>query len=155
MLTERLEADLKSAMRAGDSARVSVLRLTLSAIRNREIAAKSKETGLLDEEVIAVLKAEARKRRDAAAEFRKGGRPETAAKEESEAEMLQFYLPEEATDEEIEKAVESAIRETGASGVGDFGKAMKAAMAALKGRADGSRVSAAVKKVLSAGGSET
>ncbi|MBI2038684.1 MAG: GatB/YqeY domain-containing protein [Candidatus Niyogibacteria bacterium] len=150
MIKEKLENDLKNALKAGESRRVSVLRMVVSAIRNKEIEKQKKDTGLSDDESIAVLQTEVRKRRDSVAEFEKGGRPELAAQEKTEIEMIQPYLPAEATDEDIENAVRDAIGETGAASPADFGKAMKAAMAKLKGRADGFRVSAAIKKALGA-----
>ena len=148
MIKEKLEADLKSALKAGESARVSVLRMVISAVRNKEIEKQKKDTGLTDDETLAVLKTEVKKRKDSVEEFRKGAREDLAVKEESEIALLQPYLPAEASDDDIEKAVEVAVRETDAANASDFGKAMKAAMAALKGRADGNRVSAAVKRVL-------
>jgi len=95
MLKEKLETDLKAALKAGDSARVSVLRMVVSAIRNKEIEKQKKDTGLPEEEVLAVLKTEVKKRKDSVSEFRKGGRAEMAVKEESEAAVIQEYLPAE------------------------------------------------------------
>lgn len=148
MLKEKLESDLKNALKAGESRCVSVLRMVISAIRNKEIETMKKETGLSEDEIVAVLQTEARKRRDSVAEFRKGGREELARNEEAEIIILQPYLPAEASDEDVDNAVREAIRETGATSPADFGKAMKAAMAKLKGRADGNRVSLAVKRAL-------
>lgn len=155
MLKKKLESDLKEAMRAGDALRVSVLRMLLAAIANREIEILKKETGLTDEEILEALSRELKKRKDAAGEFRKWGRGESATKEEKEAEMISSYLPQEISDEDLERIVKDSIREAGlpvgqagVKGAGDFGKVMKSAMAVLKGRASGDRVSIAVKKFL-------
>ncbi|MBI1957372.1 MAG: GatB/YqeY domain-containing protein [Candidatus Niyogibacteria bacterium] len=145
MIKEKLESDLKSALKAGEATRVSVLRLVITAVRNKEIEKQKKDTGLSDDEVIAVLQAEVRKRRDAVEQFRKGGREELAKKEESEIGIIQPYLPAEASDEDIDRAVRDAVAQTRALTPADFGKAMKAAMATLKGRASGDRVSDRVK----------
>jgi len=150
MLKEKLESDLKNALKAGESRRISVLRMAISAIRNKEIEKMKKDTGLSDDEVMAILQTEIRKRRDSVVEFRKGGREELAKNEEAEIVMIQPYLPADATDDDIEKAVRAAIQETLSASPADFGKAMKAAMAKLKGRADGNRVSAVVKRALGA-----
>src|SRR3989344_595705 len=135
MLKEKLESDLKNALKAGESRRISVLRMAISAIRNKEIEKMKKDTGLSDDEVMAILQTEIRKRRDSVVEFRKGGREELAKNEEAEIVMIQPYLPADATDDDIEKAVRAAIQETLSASPADFGKAMKAAMAKLKGRA--------------------
>ncbi|MEK7566922.1 MAG: GatB/YqeY domain-containing protein [Patescibacteria group bacterium] len=148
MLKKKLEDDLKSAMRAGETLKVSVLRMVLAATANREIETLKKEIGLSDEEVLDVLSKEMKKRKDAAREFHGGGRQVLAAKEEKEAEIISAYLPEEISDEDLARIVEESVREAGANSMGDFGKVMKAAMAVLKGRASGDRVSAEVKKAL-------
>ncbi len=148
MLKEKLEADLKSALKAGERARVSVLRMVVSAIRNKEIEKQKKDTGLPEADVLAVLQSEVKKRKDSVEGFRKGGREEMAQKEEAEVEVIKMYLPAEASDDDIRAAVEKAVQETGASGPSDFGRAMKAAMVALKGQADGNRVSRALKAAL-------
>lgn len=158
MLKEGLKSDLKTAMKAGDALKVSVLRMVLTSIANREIETLKKDIGLSDEEVLDVLSKEFKKRKDAVREFKAGNREEMAQKEEKEAEIISVYLPKEISDDELERVVEQSVREAGlpageagAAGMGDFGKVMKSAMAVLKGRASGDRVSAAVKKALAPG----
>ena len=149
MLKKKIEDDLKSAMRSGEALKVSVLRMALASIANREIEVLKKDVGLSNEEITDVLSKEFKKRKDAAGEFRRGGREESAVKEESEAKIISDYLPKEISDADLERVVEESVREAGAGGPGDFGKVMKAAMAVLKGKASGDRVSEAVKKALS------
>lgn len=149
MLKQKLEEDVKQALKAGETLKVSVLRMTLAAIANREIELLKKEIGLSDEEVIEALKYEFKKRKDSSQEFIRGGRPELAQKENAEAEIIQAYLPAELSDSELERIVEESIREVAAKGPADFGMVMKAAMAVLKGKASGERVSGAVRHALS------
>jgi uncharacterized protein len=139
---EQLRADVTTAMKAGEKQRVGALRLVLS-----ELQRDSKE-GPGDE--LAVLRRERKRRLDAAAQFRDGGRPELADQEESEAVLIAGYLPAELDDSELEAIVGRAIAETGASGPRDMGQVMKAVMAASGGRVDGKRASAAVREALSA-----
>ena len=148
MLKKKLENDLKSSLRAGETLMVSVLRMLLAAITNKEIEVLKKGTGLTDEEILEVLSRELKKRRDSAREFAKGARPDLVEKEEKEAEMILVYLPQEISDEDLKRVIMDSIRESGAKGAGDFGKVMKTAMAVLKSRASGERVSRAVKKIL-------
>ncbi|MDP3762575.1 MAG: GatB/YqeY domain-containing protein [bacterium] len=147
-LKRQLEEDVKQALKAGDGFKTSVLRMTQSAVHNREIQLLKKEAGLSDEEILEVIKGEVKKRRDAAGEFTKGGREELAAKELKEAELLSAYLPPEISDEELERILKEGIREAGAAGAKDFGKVMKTAMPVLKNRASGDRISGALKKLL-------
>ena len=150
MLKKKLEDDLKSAMRAGEALKVSVLRMLLSAVSNKEIEILKKETGLTDEETIEVLSRELKKRKDSAREFKKGARNELAEKEEKEAEIISKYLPEEISNEDLERIVAESVREANGKSTADFGRVMKAAMAVLKGRASGDRVSDEVKRSLNA-----
>ncbi|MGH2913810.1 MAG: GatB/YqeY domain-containing protein [Solirubrobacteraceae bacterium] len=139
--TELLRTDITSAMKAGDKVRVGALRLVLS-----ELQKAAKEGG--DDE-LAVLRRERKRRLEAAAQFRDGGRPELAAQEESEAELIAAYLPAELPDSELDRLIETAIAQTGASGPRDMGNVMKAVMAAAEGRADGKRASTRVREALS------
>jgi uncharacterized protein YqeY len=141
-VTEQLRADVKTAMKAGAKQRVGALRLVLSELQ------KDTKEGAGDE--LAVLRRERKRRLDAAAQFRDGGRPELADQEESEAAMIAGYLPAELDDSELETIVSRAIAETGASSPRDMGQVMKAVMAASGGRADGKRASAAVREALDA-----
>ena len=147
-LREKLEQDIKSAMKSGDSLRVSALRMTQAAIHNKEIQLLKKEIGLSDQEVIEVLQSEVKKRKDAATEFEKAGRSELAQKEKAESEILSTYLPAQMSDEDLERILEEGIREAGASSQKDFGRVMKVAMPILKGKASGDRISAMLKKLL-------
>jgi uncharacterized protein YqeY len=139
-VTEQVRTDMTSAMKAGEKQRVGALRLVLS-----ELQKAAKEGG--DDE-LAVLRRERKRRLEAAEQFRGGGRPELAEQEESEARLIEGYLPAELPDAELDAIVAAAIAETGASGPREMGQAMKAAMAKVEGRADGKRVSARVRAVL-------
>lgn len=143
----KIQQDIKDAMRAKDVIRLSTLRLLSSAIHNREIEKRAKRAGagLTDEEIIAVIRSEAKKRKDAIVEFEKGGRRELAAKETTEAKILEAYLPAEMGDTDLEKIVQEVIG--GMDGVTqkDFGKIMGDVMRRVKGQASGDRVSGAVK----------
>lgn len=149
-LIERIAQDLTSAMKAQDAARTSVLRLAKAALKNREI---DKKAPLDDAEAAKVLHSLVKQREDSVEQFQKAGRVELAEKEAAEIAVLQGYLPQEASDEDIAAAVEKAVAETGASSPKDMGKAMKAALAVLQAGgkpADGKKVSQAVKQRLGA-----
>jgi uncharacterized protein YqeY len=134
-------------MRTKDQLRLSVLRMMKSAIKNREI---EKMKALDEGEALAVLSTLVKQRKDSVDQFRKGGREELAQKEEAEIRIIEEYLPAAASDEDIRKAIEEAVQETGASSVKDMGRVMKATLARLAGKsADGSRVSQLVKDKLS------
>jgi uncharacterized protein YqeY len=139
-VTEQLRIDITTAMKAGERERVGALRLVMS-----ELQKAAKEGG--DDE-LAVLRRERKRRLEAAAQFRDGGRPELAAQEESEAEMIAGYLPAELSDSELDALVADAITQTGASGPRDMGQVMKVVMVASGGRADGRRTSARVREAL-------
>lgn len=149
-VAERITADLTAAMKAKDAAKTSALRMAKAALMNKEI---DKKAPLDDAEATAVLRSLVKQREDSIFQFRKANRPELVEKEEAELAVLRAYLPAEASDAEIEKAVEQAMTETGASSPKDIGKAMKAALAALAATgkpADGKRVNDAVRKRLGA-----
>ncbi len=150
-LKEKLNNDLKDALKNKDEIRVSVLRMVLAAISNKEIDTRKKDVGLSDEEVAEILSKEAKKRREAIEGFRKGGRDDSAAREKAELEVVSAYLPEEMSDEDVLRIVKDGVREAGAAGVEDFGKAMKIVMQTLKGKADGERISKILREVLAAG----
>lgn len=147
-LKQRIEEDLKRALKAKEELKISTLRLAQSAAHNREIQLLKKETGLSDSEIVEVLQHEVKKRRDAAEEFHKAGREDLAEKEKKEAEILSVYLPAEISDEDLERILREGIREAGASGEKDFGKVMKVAMPLLKGKASGERISSFLKRLL-------
>lgn len=137
-------------MKARDEARLSVLRMAKSALKNKEI---DKRAPLDEAEAAQVLRALVKQREDSVQQFDAAGRSELAQKERAEIAVLKAYLPQEASDAEIAAAVEQAVAETGASSPKDMGKAMKAALAALAAAgkpADGKKLSEAVKQRLSA-----
>jgi len=155
-LTAKIQEDTKSAMRAKDALRLSTLRLLQASMKNRALEKRAKmvsagnapmDAELTDEEIVAVMRSELKKRKDAATEYEKGGRPESAAKEMAEAEILQSYLPAEASDAVIETAVAKAIATIGKDQK-QFGKIVGMAMKELAGYASGERVSKAVKLAL-------
>jgi uncharacterized protein len=139
---EQVRSDMTTAMKAREKDRVGALRLVLS-----ELQKAAKEGG--DDE-LAVLRRERKRRLDAATQFRDGGRPELAEQEESEARLIESYLPAELDDAELDAIVAAAVAETGASNPKDMGQVMKAVMAKVGGRADGKRASARVREALGA-----
>ncbi|MFH1867362.1 MAG: GatB/YqeY domain-containing protein [Candidatus Omnitrophota bacterium] len=145
MLKQKIEDDLRAALKAKDDIRVSTLRLLKAALLNAEIA-KKQEIG--DEEIILLIKKQLKQRRDSIEGFKKGGRQDLVDKETKEFEILKAYLPDELDPDEMLAIVKEAISESGASSPNDMGKAMKQAMAKIKGRADGNAVSAMVKNIL-------
>lgn len=145
-LQQRISEDLKAAMKARERDRLSTLRMLLSALKNQAIEhGRGPQGTLSDDEVLAVLAREKKKRDEAAASFAEAGRDEQAAKEQAEAAHISEYLPAQLSDEELEAEVDAAIAEVGASSMADMGPTMKAAMERIGGRAEGSRVSAVVR----------
>jgi uncharacterized protein len=140
-IADQVKADLTRAMKAGEKERVGALRLVLS-----ELQKAAKENGSDDE--LAVLRRERKRRVEAAQAYRDAGREDLATGEEAEARIIGTYLPAELSDEELKALVEQAVRDSGASSPKDMGAAMKAAMAAAGGRADGKRVSGMVRAAL-------
>jgi len=149
MLKQQLKEDLKKAMLAKDSETTSVLRMVISAVGYFEIQKGGAGYEASDEDVLQVLQREAKQRKDSIEQFRNGGREELAAKEEKELQMLQAYLPQQMSEEEITNLVEEAITQTGASSPQDMGKVMGALMPKTKGKADGAIVSKIVREKLS------
>jgi uncharacterized protein YqeY len=139
-ITDQVRGDITAAMKAGEKQRVTALRMVLSELQ------KAAKEGSDDE--LAVLRRERKRRLEAAAQFRDGGRPELADQEQSEATLIESYLPEELDDAALDDVIAQAIAETGASGPRDMGQVMKAVMARAGGRADGRRVSARVREAL-------
>ena len=147
-LKDRLRADLTAAMKARDELRSATIRMALTAITTAEVAGKQARV-LTDDEVLTVLGREAKKRREAAEAFAGAGRAEQAAREEAEGEVIAEYLPAPLSDEELQALVTAAVAETGAEGPRAMGSVMKVLTPRVAGRADGARVSAAVKAALS------
>ncbi|MDG6100754.1 GatB/YqeY domain-containing protein [Dactylosporangium aurantiacum] len=150
MLKERLESDLHEAMKARDELVTSTLRMAITAVRNAEVAGKAARE-LSDEEILSVLTKEAKKRREAAEAFAGAGREAQAAKERAEEEVLAAYLPAQLSDEDLAGIVRDALAAAGLSGMASMGQAMKAAQAAVAGRAEGGRVAAEVRAQLAKG----
>ena len=148
-LKDRLRADLTAAMKARDEVRFATLRMTLAAITNAEVAGKQARE-LSDDDVVGVLASEAKKRREAAAAFDDGGRPELADKERAEAAVLADYLPEQLSAEEVGRIVSEAIEQTGAAADGRraMGRVMGVVQPQVRGRADGAAVAAEVRRQL-------
>lgn len=149
-LKEQIQHDLHDAMRARDKVRSGTLRMTLTSITNAEVAGDEARE-LSDDEVLKVVAKEAKKRKEAATAFTAANRPELAAVEEAELVVLETYLPAQLDDAELRAIVGRAVESTGATGMPQMGLVMKTAQAEVAGRADGGRVAAVVKQVLSGG----
>ncbi len=167
---EQLTQDLKTAMRDGDKVRVSVLRLLGSLIKNREVAKRTDlakaaaakgaplaeaeleaQAQLTDAEVTQAITSACKQRRESIEQYQKAGRQDLAAAEEAELKILEGYLPQALTREELRARVAEAIRATGATSVKEMGKVMSALMPEVQGRADGKVVSELVREALGKG----
>ena len=149
-LKKQLQEDLTASIRARDELRSGTIRLTLSAITTEEVAGKVARE-LSDDEVLKVITREAKKRREAAEAFEAGGRPESAARERAEGELLAAYLPKQLTDDELTEIVATAVAEAraaGAEGPRAMGAVMKLVNPKVSGLAEGGRVAAAVRQAL-------
>ncbi len=147
-LKEKIIADLKEAMKAGNAEKRDTLRLLDSAIKNSEIEKRKREDGLNDEEVLEVIKRAVKQRQDSVIQFEKGGRPELAENEKREIEILSVYLPEQLGEDEVRAAVKKIIINFESVTQADFGKVMGSVMNELKGQADGNLVKEIVKEEL-------
>jgi uncharacterized protein YqeY len=141
-ILEQVQEDVKSAMKAGERDRVGALRMIVNALQQEAKEGKDDE--------VAALQRERKRRLDAAEALREGGRDDQATAEEAEAELIETYLPEQLSDEELSELVAAAVEETGASEAKDMGGVMKSLMPKVGGRADGKRVSQAVREKLGA-----
>ena len=141
-ILEQVQDDVKVAMKAGDRARVGQLRMVVNALQAEEKEGKGDE--------VAALQRERKRRLDAAEALREGGRTEQADAEDAEAKLIEGYLPEQLSDEELGELVNGALEETGASEPKDMGGVMKVVMPKVGGRADGKRVSQVVREKLGA-----
>ena len=146
MLIERVDADMKTAAKAKESQRLNTIRTLKSQMKYREI---EKGKPLDDADVVAVIASMIKQRKDSAAQYTAGGRPELAANENAEVAILEGYLPRQLTDDELAALVEEAVNASGAKGPKDMGAVMKALMPKVAGQAEGKRVSDAVKAALS------
>ena len=148
-LKETLQSDLTAAIKARDEVRTATLRMVLSVVSNEQAAGKEART-LSDDEVIAVLGREAKKRREAAEAFDGANRPELAARERAEGDVIAGYLPAQLGDDELAALVTAAIAETGADSPKAMGQVMKALQPKVAGQAEGRRVAAEVRRQLGA-----
>jgi uncharacterized protein len=145
-LQERIQMELKAAMLAKDAERLSTLRLLKSALGYLQIEKKNDQ--LSDADVVSVIQKEAKKRRDSIEQYRNGGRPELADKEARELAVLETFLPQPLSPEELEQLIRTTIQELGATSKKDMGPVMKAVQAKAAGRADGKAISTVVGKLL-------
>src|SRR6266498_1273097 len=147
-LQERLDSDLKEAMRARDATKLGVLRMLKSALKYAAIAKSGTESELSDAEAAQVIRKQAKQRQDSIESFEKGGRTELANKEKEELSILNAYLPQAMNADELAKAVRATIGEVGATSKTQMGLVMKALQAKVAGRVDGKTLSAEVQKQL-------
>ncbi len=141
-LKDRIQQDMKDAMRSGDKPRLATIRLILAAIKQKEV---DERTELGDAEVTAVLDKMAKQRRESISQFEKAGRDDLVAQENSELTLIQDYLPEQLGEDEINTLIDAAMADTGASSIKDMGKVMGQLKPKLQGRADMGAVSALIK----------
>jgi uncharacterized protein YqeY len=146
MLKTRIQDDIKAAMKAKEKARLATLRLISAAIKQREV---DERTELDDTQVLAVLEKMIKQRRDSITQYQSAGRQELAEQEQSEIAIIEAYMPEGLSDEEIAAMIEAAISETGAASMRDMGKVMGLLKPKMQGRADIGKVSGLVKQKLS------
>lgn len=144
-LREKIDADIKDALKSGAKDKVSALRMLSAALKNKEI---DKRRPLTDEEVIETIRTLIKQRKDSIEQFTKGGRQDLVDKETAEVTFLEVYLPQQLKREELEGMVREAIAQTGAQGARDMGKVMKALVPMVAGRADGKLLSELVKSAL-------
>jgi uncharacterized protein YqeY len=146
-LKSKLQSDLNEAIKSRNTVVAETIRMILSAITNEEVAGKEKKE-LSEAEVITVLTREAKKRREAAEAFEQGGRADRAAAERAEGEVIAGYLPEQLSEDQINKLIAETIAAVGAAGPSDMGKVMGALKSKVAGKADGALVSSLVKAAL-------
>lgn len=144
-LKERLQADMKSAMKSGEKDRLGVIRLVMAAIKQREV---DERIQLDDDQIVAVLDKMVKQRRESIAQYQSGGRADLAAVEAAEIEVIQAYLPQALSEAEIDDLIRAAIAETSAVGIAGMGKVMAVLKPKTQGRADMSAVSMRVKALL-------
>ena len=147
-LLKRFDDDLKQALKASERSKVSVIRMVKAAVKNAQIE-KGRE--LTDEEIIPVLSTMAKQRRESIEQFARGGRVDLVQNEEQELSILQSYMPQQLSNDEIERMIHDAIHESSAAGAQDMGKVMRILMPRIKGLADGKYVNQRVKELLESG----
>ena len=149
-LKEQIGEDIKTAMKAKDKVRLQTVRGIKKAILEKEVELRPKgQDTLTNEQEIELLSQQAKQRRDSIAQFKDAGRDDLAEKESQELAIIETYLPEQVSDEEVEKIIDELIASSGASSMKDLGKVMGPAMKQLKGKADGKKIQALVKSKLS------
>lgn len=162
MLKQQLQKELTEALKAGDQLKRLVLGTLMTAVKNKELAKRTQigkitndtreleqKSQLSNDEILEVIAGEVKKRKDSIEQFQKGGRNDLANKEKAEMEILMAYLPEQLSEEKIKNEIQRVIEELGATSPKEMGKVIGAAMAKLKGRADGGTVSQIAKEILS------
>ncbi len=151
MLRERFAADLKDAIKAKDTQRISTLRLILAAIKDRDIAARSDEAtaGVADAEILAILGKMIKQRQESARAYEEGGRLDLVEQEQAEIKIIKAYLPRQMSEDEVRRAIARAIADTGAASIRDMGRVMAELKARHPGKMDFARASAAVKEAFS------
>jgi uncharacterized protein len=147
-IADRLSAQIKDAIKAGDRVRLQTLRLLATSVRNREVELRR---DLTEEDLVEVATREVKRRKEAAEAYERGGRADRAEQERAEQSVLEEFLPEQASEDEVRAAIEEALTATGASGPGDLGKVMGQVMGKLKGRVDGGEVNRLARERLRAG----
>ncbi|MBU2535363.1 MAG: GatB/YqeY domain-containing protein [Chloroflexota bacterium] len=145
-LKQKLSDDLKQAMRSGDTVKRGAIRMLMAAMNNVE---KARQAELKDSDIFGVIAKEVRQRRESIEAFKQGNRQDLVDKEEAELAILQEYLPQQMTREEVVEAARKVMAEVGAEGPGDKGKVMPKLMAQLKGQADGREINEVVSELLS------
>lgn len=152
MLQQTIAHELQGALRKQDALRLSVFRLLSSALHNKEIEKRSRPSNgaveLSDDEVITVIRSELKKRKDAAAAYRSGGRRDSAAQEEAEGEILAAFLPEDLSDEAVLACIEEGMKALGATSTKDFGKLVGWVMVRVGGRSSGERIAQLIQEKL-------
>jgi len=149
MIKDTIQQDLTKALKEKDQVKSSLLRFINSEIKNEEIAKKKRDKGLSDEEVQKVIARQLKQIKDSIESFKAGKRDDLVKEEEQKVEILSVYLPEQMSEQELEKIIDQVIKDANASSVSDFGKVMGQVMAKTQGKADGQKVNELVKKKLS------
>lgn len=157
-MRDRINESMKEAMKSGEKKRLSTLRLVNAAIKDRDIAARADESGaatgtekISDQDILALLQKMIKQRRDSAETYRQGGREELAESEEAEITIIEEFLPQQMSEEEMREAVQTVVDETGCSGLKDMGKIMGLLKERYTGRMDFGKVSVMVKEALKEG----
>ena len=144
----KLESDLKEAMRARDTVRLGTVRSLRAAIQKREIELRSSEEEIAESDLLQILQKAAKQRRESIEQFQAAGREDLVSTEQAELTIIETYLPQQLSDTDLRERVQKIVDEVGATSMADVGKVMGPAMSQLRGKADGKRVQALVKEML-------